>query len=92
MDQNACRQAAILIQQIQTTVKTLSSNILSSNMTAFNGVLDTGGKVLAAGGLPWTQTVPADPLQDTAEPESQDGGTFGKYILRKRKMYILVAS
>lgn len=87
MDQNACRQAAILIQQIQTTVKTLSSN-----MTAFNGVLDTGGKVLAAGGLPWTQTVPADPLQDTAEPESQDGGTFGKYILRKRKMYILVAS
>lgn len=87
IDQNACRQAAILIQQIQTTVKTLSSN-----MTAFNGVLDTGGKVLAARRLPWIQTVPADPLQDTAESESQDGGTFGKYILRKRKMYILVAS
>lgn len=73
MNQNACRQAAILIQQIQITIRTLSSNT-----TAFKGVLDTGGKVLPAGACPgWTQPVPADPLQDTAEPLSQDHGTFG---------------
>lgn len=47
MNQNACRQADILIQQIQTTIKTLSSNT-----TAFKGVLDTGGKVLPAGACP----------------------------------------
>lgn len=69
MDQNACGQAAI--QQIQTTVKTLSSN-----MTAFNGVLDTGAKVSAAGDCPGQTTVPADHCR-TAEPVSQDAGTFG---------------
>lgn len=44
MNQNACRKGAILIQLIQTTVKTMSSN-----MTAFKVA---GGKVLTAGACP----------------------------------------
>lgn len=35
--------------------------------------------------LCWTQRAPADPLQDTAEPLSQDGSTCRKMYLRKGK-------
>lgn len=33
----------------------------------------------------WFQASPADPLQDTAEPLSRDGGTSEKTLLRKVK-------
>lgn len=36
--------------------------------------------------LCWTQLAPADPLQDTAKPLSQDGSTCRKMYLRKGKI------